>query len=61
MTNLFKNFKNLTPSSKKGVATIFSVILGFVVSAIVILIMGYNPIDLITQLFKGSFSTTDGM
>lgn len=51
----------MTPNSKKGVATIVSVILGFVVSAIVIMIMGYNPIELIAQLFQGSFSTTDGM
>lgn len=53
------NFSQFIYRNKKGLATISSVVVGLAVSCIVLVIMGYNPIDLISHLVKGSFSTTE--
>lgn len=59
-----KNSNSLGLSSfiyrnQKGLATLMSVILGVLVSCIALLIMGYNPFEIIGYLVNGAFEIQD--
>lgn len=48
-------FMSFAYRNQKGIATLSSVILGLVVSCVVLLIMGYNPFEIIGYLVAGAF------
>lgn len=58
-TSLKTGFSQFVFRNQRGIATISSLIAGIIISCIVLAIMGYNPIDIITFLFQGSFSTAE--
>lgn len=53
------NFKQFASRNKKGIASLTSLVLGFLLSFIVISIMGYDPIEILQAMFRGSFQDQD--
>lgn len=53
------NFMQFASRNKKGIAALTSLLLGFLLSFIVISIMGYDPIEIIQAMFRGSFQDQD--